>query len=482
MPKAWSIMHEPSKSRTGRMQLFAFIAIGLVAAISGVAVWYSKPVDAYTPIWGGPLFDQGCAIWGDGLGNIYTVGTTENFGAGGYDMVLVKWDAAGNQVWYRTLGGASDDIGCGIWGDGASIYTCGLTWNFSKGNQDNMLVKWDSSGNQIWNRTWARPNVSTVWGDGTYIYTLGEQLIKWDTAGNEQWRRDAIGSSIGGDGTYIYTAGSQLAQWDSAGNMTWNRDAGDSSNWRSLLSVWSDGMYIYTAGDEWGDSHDMLLMKWNATGNVLWNRTWGGAFGDVAQGVWGDGTGIYTTGTTLSFGAGRYDMVLVKWDAAGNQVWNHTWGGANDDYGEAIWGDRTSIYTTGSTSSIGSGNLDMVLVKWTEGFGEITHFPDPRVAWIIFIAVIAIVALAACVLTFRFLLRRGRETKDHFLVNNKPSGTMSEVIYQRQSDEQPPAQQPIILSGNHCMNCGQVVPKGFEMTAYCVFCGKLMKGKEKSIS
>ncbi|MHA1698954.1 MAG: hypothetical protein ACTSWN_08965, partial [Promethearchaeota archaeon] len=79
-----------------------------------------------------------------------------------------------------------------------------------------------------------------------------------------------------------------------------------------------------------------------------WNRTWGGSDGDYGYSVWGDGSYIYTCGYTYSFGAGSADLLLVKWDPDGNQVWNRTWGGSSSDYGRSGWGDGSYRYGGGA--------------------------------------------------------------------------------------------------------------------------------------
>ncbi|MHA1370364.1 MAG: hypothetical protein ACTSRA_11690, partial [Promethearchaeota archaeon] len=216
-------------------------------------------------------------------------------GAGDSDLVLVKWDTDGNQVWNRTWGGSDLDVGFSVWGDGSYLYTCGWTESFGAGSSDLFLVKWDTDGNQVWNRMWGGSDSdkgNSVWGDGSYLYTCG---------------------------------------------YTWSYGAGDS---------------------------DLVLVKWDTDGNQVWNRTWGGSDSDYGESVWGDGSFIYTCGETSSFGAGSADLVLVKWDTDGNQVWNRTWGGFYYDCGDSVWGDGSYLYTCGGTESFGAGSYDLFLIKW----------------------------------------------------------------------------------------------------------------------
>jgi len=58
-------------------------------------------------------------------------------------------------------------------------------------------------------------------------------------------------------------------------------------------------------------------------------------------------------------------MVLVKYDSSGVLQWNRTWGGSNWDEGNGVVVDSSdNVYLAGFTESFGAGNFDMVLVKY----------------------------------------------------------------------------------------------------------------------
>jgi predicted secreted protein len=104
-----------------------------------------------------------------------------------------------------------------------------------------------------------------------------------------------------------------------------------------------------------------------------WNKTYGGANHD---GVWGRGLiqtadgGYAMAGYTNSFGAGGSDVWLVKTDASGNMQWNKTYGGTNDDpYAVSLVQTDDGGYAIGtSTSSFGVGGRDFWLVR-IDAFG-----------------------------------------------------------------------------------------------------------------
>lgn len=113
--------------------------------------------------------------------------------------------------------------------------------------------------------------------------------------------------------------------------------------------------------------------------DTLWTRTYGGPGNDMGYSVEQtvDG-GFIIAGWTRSFGAGGSDMYLIKVDAAGNLVWEKTYGGTDDETGWSTVQTADGGYViAGHTYSFGSGNADMYLVRtdtlgdtlWTRTFG-----------------------------------------------------------------------------------------------------------------
>ncbi len=108
-------------------------------------------------------------------------------------------------------------------------------------------------------------------------------------------------------------------------------------------------------------------------GDTLWTRTYGGSDLDYGYSVQQTAdSGYIIAGTTKSFGAGNYDFYLLKTDPLGDTVWTRTYGGSDLDYGySAVQTTDGGYAVVGRTKSFGAGNYDVYLVK-TDANGDTT--------------------------------------------------------------------------------------------------------------
>jgi len=151
----------------------------------------------------------------------------------------------------------------------------------------------------------------------------------------------------------------------------WNRTFGGTSNdfAHSVLQT-SDGGYIlagvtYSYGSGSGDA---WLIMTDANGTHLWDRTFGRTGDDIVNSIQQTSdSGFILTGHTTSYGSGLSDAWLIKTDANGNEQWNRTFGGKDDDYAYSVQQTSDEGYIlAGKTYSNGS---DTWLIK-TDAIGN----------------------------------------------------------------------------------------------------------------
>ncbi len=358
----------------------------------------------FQKILGGSAGDAGSSVIQTTDGGYIFTGGTVSFGAGNYDVYLVKTDVNGDTMWTRSYGGTGTEIGHDIQqtADGGYIIA-GESIGLGAANADFYLIRTDINGNLLWSKTYGGADYERCYAvdqttDGGFILTgrtnsfgAGQDdlyLVKTDINGDTLWTKtyggsnDDVGRSVRqtSDGGYIitgftrsYDAGNgdvYLIKTDSSGNVSWTKVIGGAF----MEDGWSvqqtfDGGYIitgftvtYGAG-----SYDVYLIKTDTNGNILWSKTYGGTSNDVGYSVQQtDDGGYIITGKTASFGAGGFgwDVYLIKTDSTGDTLWTRTFGGTNDDKGHSVQqtGDGGYIIA-GQSQSFISGNIDMYLIK-----------------------------------------------------------------------------------------------------------------------
>ena len=370
---------------------------------------------------GGVSYDEGYSVQQTNDGGYIITGATLSFGAGNWDVWLIKTDSTGSEQWNRTFGGSSYDRGSSVQqtNDGGYIIS-GATYSYGPGDFDVWLIKTDSVGNEEWNYTFGGSSVD--WGysvqqtnDSGYIisgytdsYGAGDSdvwLIKTDSSGNEVWN-----STFGGinydrgfsvqqtsDGGYIITGYTVSYDADDTGCDIWliKTDSNGIEEWHQTfggtgvsnkfdmgysVQQTNDGGYIITGDTEiyYVAKSDVWLIKTDSSGNEAWNSTFGGSGSDRGRSVQQTrDSGYIITGWAWSYSVINPDIWVIKTNSSGNEDWNYTYGfGENSgDWGYSVQQTTDGGYIivgatmpsgwmiTGSTASFGEEGTDVWLIK-----------------------------------------------------------------------------------------------------------------------
>lgn len=96
----------------------------------------------------------------------------------------------------------------------------------------------------------------------------------------------------------------------------------------------------------------MMLIKTDKLGNEVWKKYYGGSDYNFASEIVTNGKDYYFLGSTKNGVYGSFDMVVYKVDQDGNELWKKYYGGSDYDYGNSIAiNDNGNLLIVGSSSS-----------------------------------------------------------------------------------------------------------------------------------
>lgn len=311
--------------------------------------------------YGGSLDDASYSVQQTLDGGYIIAGFTESFGAGYGDFYLVKTDSLGNLMWDATYGDSSSyEIGSSVQqtSDGGYVVV-GRTMGPSGTNV--YLVKTDSLGNLTWD---------AIYGDS--LYQSGYSVIQTQDGGY----------IITGE-TYFFpgsdTCDVYLIKTDSLGDTLWTRTyGGNLSDGASSILQTPDGGYVIVGDTEsfGAGGSDVYLIKTDSLGSVLWDTTYGGSYSDVGRSVCQTPDGGYIiAGVTGDWP--MWDVYLVRTDSVGILLWERTYpGGSFPDGGSSVQETSDGGYiVAGFVSSFGAGSYDVYLIK-TDSLGRVVGIQE----------------------------------------------------------------------------------------------------------
>jgi hypothetical protein len=299
------------------------------------------------------------------------------------------------EVWNATYdGGDGYDAAQSVEVDSSgNVYVTGAS--YLSGYYDYYTIKYNSTGDEQWAVNYDGGNSDN--GEGVAVDSSGNvyvtgysrvgdrdyYTIKYNSTGDEQWAvnydvgggQDDYAYGVAADDSYVYvTGGSKIIgvdwdyytiKYDPSGNEVWNTtyDGGNGHDYAYGIAADSSGN-VYITGYIWngaskGDAH---TIKYDSSGNEVWNATYDGGDNDYGRTVAVDSSGnVYVTGySTIS---GYNDYFTIKYDSSGNEVWNATYDGGDNDQGRAVAVDSSgNVYVTGY-SRLGGDN-DYFTIKY----------------------------------------------------------------------------------------------------------------------
>lgn len=287
----------------------------------------------------------------DGADGLYFAGHTYSFGAGLSDMLLLKYNLAGELQWARTWGEQETDyaVGIGIT-SGGEIVIGGGSWD--GGSSDMAVVAFSPEGNLLWD----------------YGYRLGTQsthLTDLAVYGNDIFLCGYIDYAV----NQTYNVGRVLSL-EAGGAVRWRQryESALKDCRLNALDVHSTALgspQVHLAG---ASGSDVLYLRLAAaSGELSLARSASPGLFDEAFGLLASGalsTEIWLTGTSRIGPPPNTNALLLQY--TGDPV-SLAWDADVDDYGLSIARDGQGRLLLAGSSNSFSSVFDALLLRYTAG-------------------------------------------------------------------------------------------------------------------
>ena len=354
--------------------------------------------------------DNGRSVAVDRFGNSYLCGSVIRQGRTQSDMILLKYNSAGDTVWTRVLSGPGDqlDVATDISVDtSGNIYLTGSQTNNS-GNLDILTCKFSPSGNQLWAKVYGGLTgydvplkISVDVSGNSFVSGRSEGTgtgydvvtIKYNSSGDSVWVKRQNGTLnmddnfgdhvIDAQGNFYLTCGLRITgggtcfttvKYSPGGIQQWLKSysgPGNSDNPNSIALDSSGNIFVTGMSVAPLTNRDIYVIKYNSNGDSLWNRRYPGISNlweqpsDIAVNNSGD---LYITGSFSQYN-GREAMGVVKYSSSGILQWSKFYLGSNIDlssgYGSAMTLDLDgNVYVTGPFKDLEVNQTDIYTLKY----------------------------------------------------------------------------------------------------------------------
>lgn len=319
-------------------------------------VWLIKTDENGDRLWsktfGGSQYDYGKDVRQTADGGYVITGNTYSYGNGGHDVWLIRTDGNGDLLWEETYGGGGNEYGEGVCEttDGSIIIT-GCDYHGGDDPWSELyIIKTNAQGSVLWSSTYGN------WGD----FSWGLSVIETKDG---QYAVVGFTESYGNGRKDIW-----LLKFNQNGNFRWHGTYGGSGFERgfSLQETADEGLILVGYTSSYGNGgNDVWLVKTDKNGQEMWNREYGGEKDDEGYSVRVTADGGYIiSGGTWSSGAGNRDVWIIRTDNNGMKLWDRTYGGGSTDYSESIGTAADGGYMILATSySFGAGKYDIWLIR-----------------------------------------------------------------------------------------------------------------------
>lgn len=335
-----------------------------------------------------PLADGGFIIAGSSASGKGPVKSQNSWGETDYWVLRVN--KKGEILWDKRYGGTSIDnlTSIDLTSDGGFILG-GYSWSDDNGNisdtgrgkSDYWILKINANGDKLWDKRFGGV-------DFDELYKVKEAIDGGFILAGYSYYGISGDKTQEGQGNCDYW----VVKTDGSGNKLWDKRFGglDYEHLYDMNEASTGDIYLggdsrsKASGDKSQNTrgkYDFWLVKMNSNGTKIWDRRFGGKEFDVPTSLQIASDGAVLIGGESASGAdgdksqpskGESDYWLLKIDAAGDKLWDASFGGSGNDYlqsfqetsdGGYILGGISRSNISGDKSQKSKGGYDFWIVK-----------------------------------------------------------------------------------------------------------------------
>lgn len=333
-----------------------YIIVGQTKPVNGLNadLWLIKTNSNGDTLWtktyGGTGIEEGIDVKQTIDNGFIITGVTTSYGAGNFDIWLIKTNSNGESLWSKTFGGANNDFGNAVIQTADNGYVViGSTESYGSGGSDFWMIKTNSAGDSLWSKTYGG-NYHDIAFSGIQTSDDGFALTGYTQPAG------------------FSNADVWLIKTDHLGDVEWSQTYGGNLNElaNSVQQTYDEGYIITGYTNSFGaGAQDVYLIKTDMYGDMIWTKTYGGTSNDVGNCVIETAESDFIVcGFNFSLSPdGDPDLWLIKTDISGDTLWTRTYGGSGSEVGNFV--EETfdgGLIVSGWTSSYGAGQEDIWLL------------------------------------------------------------------------------------------------------------------------
>lgn len=239
---------------------------------SGTDVWILRLDPWGEPLWaavlGGPEADLGQAVRATPDGGFVVAAATRSFGAGFWDVWMLKFSESGSLEWDSTLGGPGDDVPNSVeFPAGGGCLLGATTDSFGAGGKDYWVFEFDPYGTLLWESTYGGA------GDDSHYRLAKTSSGSFVLAGHTDSFPTPYGDTVGQNAWVLKLDAHGSVVWEKIYNKPFEASGApiDAPDWAYNIVETSEGLYAVSGDTDWWDddrSGDSWIFVVDPEGNL----------------------------------------------------------------------------------------------------------------------------------------------------------------------------------------------------------------------